>query len=71
MRRTSPLTLQPPGGAHLFGTDELGRDIFSRLVYGSRITLTIIVARGGHRRPDRPRGRHDRRLFRRLVRHSA
>jgi peptide/nickel transport system permease protein len=35
-------TLQAPGGAHLFGTDELGRDIFSRLVWGSRITLTII-----------------------------
>jgi peptide/nickel transport system permease protein len=35
-------TLAPPGGAHLFGTDELGRDIFSRLVYGTRITLTII-----------------------------
>lgn len=34
--------LQPPGGEHLFGTDELGRDIFSRLVYGARITLTII-----------------------------
>nr|WP_245584760.1 nickel transporter permease [Salipiger mucosus] len=35
-------TLQPPSGAHFFGTDELGRDIFSRLVHGSRITLTII-----------------------------
>ncbi|WP_137130010.1 ABC transporter permease [Rhizobium sp. FY34] len=34
--------LQPPGADHLFGTDELGRDIFSRLVYGARITLTII-----------------------------
>jgi peptide/nickel transport system permease protein len=34
--------LQPPGAEHLFGTDELGRDIFSRLVYGARITLTII-----------------------------
>ncbi len=34
--------LQPPGNGHLFGTDELGRDIFSRLVWGSRITLTII-----------------------------
>jgi len=34
--------LQPPGEAHLFGSDELGRDIFSRLVYGTRITLTII-----------------------------
>ena len=35
-------TLQPPGDGHLFGTDELGRDIYSRLVHGSRITLTII-----------------------------
>ncbi|WP_353476158.1 ABC transporter permease (plasmid) [Salipiger sp. H15] len=35
-------TLAPPDAAHLFGTDELGRDIFSRLVHGSRITLTII-----------------------------
>ena len=35
-------TLAAPGGAHVFGTDELGRDIFSRLVYGTRITLTII-----------------------------
>ena len=34
--------LQPPGNGHLFGTDELGRDIFSRLVWGARITLTII-----------------------------
>ncbi|WP_141693153.1 ABC transporter permease [Thioclava sp. SK-1] len=35
-------TLAPPDAAHFFGTDELGRDIFSRLVHGSRITLTII-----------------------------
>lgn len=34
--------LAPPSSANLFGTDELGRDIFSRLVYGSRISLTII-----------------------------
>ncbi|MGU3576570.1 ABC transporter permease [Brucellaceae bacterium C25G] len=34
--------LAPPGAGHYFGTDELGRDIFSRLVYGTRITLTII-----------------------------
>lgn len=34
--------LQPPGNGHNFGTDELGRDIFSRLVWGARITLTII-----------------------------
>lgn len=34
--------LQAPSAAHWFGTDEYGRDVFSRLVYGSRITLYII-----------------------------
>ena len=33
--------LQPPSAANWFGTDELGRDIYSRIVYGSRITLYI------------------------------
>nr|WP_209740184.1 ABC transporter permease [Aureimonas populi] len=36
-------TLAAPGAANFFGTDELGRDIYSRLVYGTRITLTIIT----------------------------
>lgn len=36
--------LLPPGTAgHLLGTDELGRDIWSRLVYGARITLVIVT----------------------------
>src|SRR5262245_53585502 len=34
----------PPGAAHLLGTDEFGRDIWSRLVYGARITLTVGLA---------------------------
>jgi len=33
--------LQPPGAAHWFGTDELGRDILARIVYGARISLLI------------------------------
>lgn len=42
--------LQPPSLAHLAGTDELGRDIFSRLLYGARPSLLAgfaIVAIGG------------------------
>jgi peptide/nickel transport system permease protein len=35
--------LSPPSLAHLFGTDELGRDIVSRVMYGSRISLRIGV----------------------------
>jgi peptide/nickel transport system permease protein len=34
--------LQPPSAAHWLGTDELGRDIYSRVVYGARITLYIV-----------------------------
>lgn len=32
--------LLPPSGEHWFGTDELGRDIYSRVVYGARLSLT-------------------------------
>jgi len=34
--------LQPGSSEHWFGTDELGRDIFDRIVWGSRITLYIV-----------------------------
>jgi peptide/nickel transport system permease protein len=33
--------LQPPGAAHWFGSDELGRDIFSRVLYGARYSLPL------------------------------
>jgi peptide/nickel transport system permease protein len=33
--------LQPPSRAHLMGTDDFGRDILSRIIYGSRISLRI------------------------------
>lgn len=36
--------LEPPGRQHLFGTDELGRDILSRTVYGARISMIVAVS---------------------------
>lgn len=35
--------LRAPSAAHWFGTDEYGRDVFSRLVYGARTTLYIVA----------------------------
>ena len=37
-------TLQPPSFEHLFGTDNLGRDVFSRVLVATRLDLTISVA---------------------------
>jgi len=34
-------SLRPPSATHLFGTDKLGRDIFSRILYGGRIAVQI------------------------------
>ena len=33
--------LQAPSASHIFGTDEAGRDIFARLLYGSRVSLLV------------------------------
>lgn len=38
------LALQPPSAAHWFGTDNLGRDVFSRVLVATRLDLTISVA---------------------------
>ncbi len=37
-----PNRLQAPSTAHWFGTDELGRDIYARVLHGARITLVIV-----------------------------
>src|SRR5579871_4601414 len=33
--------LQSPNGRHLLGTDNLGRDLLSRIIYGARISMTV------------------------------
>ena len=33
----------PPSGQHIFGTDQLGRDIFSRIIYGAQIVLQVAL----------------------------
>jgi peptide/nickel transport system permease protein len=49
LARRDPLTVDPasslsaPSATHLFGTDQLGRDQFSRVVYGARISLLVGV----------------------------
>ena len=35
------LKLKPPSLQNYLGTDQLGRDVFSRMLYGSRISLTV------------------------------
>jgi peptide/nickel transport system permease protein len=40
MRMDVPVRLQPPSSAHFMGTDQFGRDIFSRVVHGARISLS-------------------------------
>ena len=38
------VALRPPGGVYLLGTDELGRDILSRIIMGARVSLLMSVA---------------------------
>ncbi|GAC1321366.1 MAG: ABC transporter permease [Chloroflexota bacterium] len=36
-------TIQGPGGGHLLGTDDLGRDVFSRIIFGARISVAASI----------------------------
>ncbi len=38
------LAMEPPSAAHPFGTDDVGRDILARVVYGARVTLSICAS---------------------------
>lgn len=42
-----PSRLQPPNPAHLLGTDHLGRDLLSRVLYGARVSLLVGVTIAG------------------------
>jgi peptide/nickel transport system permease protein len=35
--------MQPPSAEHWFGTDEIGRDIYARTLYGTRVTLSVVA----------------------------
>jgi peptide/nickel transport system permease protein len=41
---SSPLTLKPPSVAHWFGTDQLGRDVFSRVIVATQLDFFIAIA---------------------------
>ena len=43
LQSNAAMALKPPSAAHWFGTDQLGRDYLSRLIYGCRISMLIGV----------------------------
>ena len=40
-KQDTAISLQPPNAVHWLGTDELGRDVFARLIYGARTSLAV------------------------------
>ena len=46
--------LMPPSAAHIAGTDQLGRDVFSRLIVAARLDLAIAVSAVGSPLPSAP-----------------
>ena len=64
----SRVSLAAPGGAHPLGADFMGRDMWSRIVYGARISLAVGHRLDRARLPVRRHHRADLGLFRRLVR---
>ncbi len=47
LQQNMSLRLSPPGSEHFFGTDQFGRDVWSRIVHGARVSLYVgIIAVG-------------------------
>ncbi len=44
LKQDLSMALRPPGGAYLLGTDELGRDILSRIIMGAQVSLLMSIA---------------------------
>jgi len=44
IRQDLPASLSPPSAHHWFGTDSLGRDLFSRVIFGARVSLSIALS---------------------------
>ena len=63
-RRVASCPLDPPSRDHLLGTNVGGQDIFSQLIYGTRVSLLVGLFGGALRDRDRPGHRHDLRLHR-------
>ena len=57
--------LNPPSNRHIFGTDQLGRDVLARMLYGARVSLAVGLRVGRHRGDDRNSPGLRRRLPRR------
>lgn len=41
LRTNVSMRLSPPSQTHLFGTDDVGRDVFTRVIYGARVSLAV------------------------------
>lgn len=43
VKQNARIRLQPPSSEHILGTDHLGRDIFARMIHGSRVSLSVSI----------------------------